>query len=159
MPAPSEYESRSSRLNSPSDAPNPTLRAIATCTDFLHLFGSDPAKAFDHCTPDARWHFNRAKPENPAGMGKDDMVKLRGNLFQQLSMRIDDAWAKEDGRRVAIECASDGVLKHGSVYQNSYEFHFRLDASGKIQWIKEHADSVYAREVIGQDAAKSAEAR
>lgn len=129
------------RVHRPADAPNPPSRAIGTCTAFLHRFGTAPATAFDLCTEDAKWYFNRALPAD--GMGKDDMVSLHGRLFQKLEMSISDAWARADGARVAIECTSDGILKHGEVYRNSYAFHFRLNGEGKIEWVKEHADSVY----------------
>jgi ketosteroid isomerase-like protein len=80
---------------------------------------------------------------------KAQFVELLGMMGAVMpdGMRVTIKGVTAEGDRVAIEAESYGELTNGRVYNNQY--HFLIEVrEGKIQNIREYADTLHARQTF-----------
>jgi ketosteroid isomerase-like protein len=127
-------------------------RNRATALNFLAALYSGDAKAvIDALTEDAVYAV-AARPElfpvQPARSRREfsKIVAAMQGAFEVNGLSITGTVA--EGNKVAIEGISDGRLRNGKAYANTY--HYLITFRGdKICAVKEYMDTLYASHVFG----------
>jgi len=74
------------------------------------------------------------------------IIKLFARLPKGMKFEILSVTAEEN--RVSVEATSEAVMDDGQEYKNQYHFMFIFNEDGKLSWVKEYWDTLYAHETL-----------